>query len=105
VDYEEFKKVAKHSATAYSTNSKFGCENEFAIFVECKDDECYLPDLSDYVEFDSQARSIDLTKLESLIDGRAQKVEVFYNPFVLRVDTSLPKYNIFTDEPISDESN
>ncbi len=104
-DYEEFKKVAKHSATAYSTNSKFGCENEFAIFIECKDSECYLPDLSDYIEFDSQKRAINLAKLESLIYGRTQKVEVFYNPFVLKVETSLPKYNIFTDEPISDESN
>lgn len=104
-DYEEFKKVAKHSATAYSTNSKFGCENEFAIFIECKDSECYLPDLSDYIELDSQKRAISLAKLESLIDGRTQKVEVFYNPFVLKVETSLPKYNIFTDEPISDESN
>lgn len=104
-DYEEFKKVAKHSATAYSTNSKFGCENEFAIFIECKDNECYLPDLSDYIEFDSQKRAINLAKLETLIDGRTQKVEVFYNPFVLKVETSLPKYNIFTDEPISDESN
>ena len=32
-DYKEFKKVALTSATAYSTNSKFGCENEFALFV------------------------------------------------------------------------
>lgn len=104
-DYEEFKKVAKYSATAYSTNSKFGCEDEFAIFIECKDSKCYLPDLSDYIEFDSQKRAINLAKLESLIYGRTQKVEVFYNPFVLKVETSLPKYNIFTDEPISDESN
>lgn len=104
-DYEEFKKVAKYSATAYSTNSKFGCEDEFAIFIECKDSKCYLPDLSDYIEFDSQKRAINLAKLETLIDGRTQKVEVFYNPFVLKVESSLPKYNIFTDEPISDESN
>lgn len=104
-DYLEFKKVAKHSATAYSTNSKFGCENEFAIFVECKDDECYLPDLSDYIEFNSQARAINLAKLEKLIEGKSLKVEVFYNPFILKVETSLPKYNIFTDEPINDQSN
>ncbi|MDY0364393.1 MAG: type I CRISPR-associated protein Cas7 [Arcobacteraceae bacterium] len=101
-DYEEFKKVALLSATAYSTNSKFGCENEFAIFVECKDSECYLPDLSDYIEFDSKKRAISLEKIEKLIEGRFQKVEVFYNPFILDVKTFLPTYNIFTKESLDE---
>lgn len=101
-DYEEFKKVALLSATAYSTNSKFGCENEFAIFVECKDSECYLPDLSDYIEFDSKKRAISLEKIEKLIEGRFQKVEVFYNPFILEVKTFLPTYNIFTKESLDE---
>ena len=65
-DYEEFKKVALVSATAYNTNSKYGCENEFALFVECKEDECYLPDLSDYIKFDSEKRCIDLSEVEKL---------------------------------------
>lgn len=95
-DYEEFKKVALVSATAYSTNSKFGCENEFALFVECKDGECYLPDLSDYLKFDSQSRSIDLSEVEKLIKDKYAKVEVYYNPFKLDVKTSLDRFNIFT---------
>lgn len=99
-DYQEFKKVALMSATAYSTNSKFGCENEFALFVECKDDECYLPDLSDYVKFDSQARSVDLSEVEKLIKDKYSKVEVYYNSFKLDVKTSLGKFDIFTKEPI-----
>lgn len=100
-DYKEFKKVALVSATAYSTNSKFGCENEFALFVECKDDECYLPDLSDYIIFDSQNRSIDLSDIEELIKDKFTKAEVFYNPFKLSVKTALNKFNIFTNEPIA----
>jgi CRISPR-associated protein Csh2 len=100
-DYQEFKKVALVSATAYSTNSKFGCENEFALFLECKDEECYLPDLSDYVKFDSQARNVDLSEVEELIKNKFSKVEVFYNPFKLSVKTSLDKFNIFTKEPIN----
>jgi CRISPR-associated protein Csh2 len=99
-DYQEFKKVALVSATAYSTNSKFGCENEFALFVECKDGECYLPDLSDYVKFDSQARSVDLSEVEKLIKDKYSKVEVYYNSFKLDVKTSLDKFDIFTKEPI-----
>ena len=100
-DYTEFKKVALVSATSYSTNSKFGCENEFALFVECKNDECYLPDLSDYILFDSQKRSIDLSQVEELIKGKYAKVEVFYNPFKLEVKTSLNRFNIFTQESIA----
>jgi CRISPR-associated protein Csh2 len=100
-DYKEFKKVALVSATAYSTNSKFGCENEFALFVECKDSECYLPDLSDYIKFDSQNRSIDLLQVEELIKGKYAKAEVFYNPFKLEVKTSLNRFNIFTQESIA----
>lgn len=100
VDYEEFKKVALVSATSYSTNSKFGCENEFALFVECKDGECYLPDLSDYVKFDSQNRSIDLSDIEKLIKDTYAKVEIFYNPFKLDVKTSFDTFNIFTQEKL-----
>ncbi|MCK9372754.1 MAG: type I CRISPR-associated protein Cas7 [Sulfuricurvum sp.] len=100
-DYAEFKKVALVSATSYSTNSKVGCENEFALFVECKNDECYLPDLSDYILFDSQNRSIDLSQVEELIKDKYAKVEVFYNPFKLDVKTSLNRFNIFTQESIA----
>ncbi len=98
-DYEEFKKVALVSATAYSTNSKFGCENEFSLFVECKDDDCYLPDLSDYIEFDSEKREIDLSKLEKLVADKGD-IEVYSNPYTLNVITTKTHKNIFTKEEI-----
>jgi len=98
-DYEAFKKVALTSATAYSTNSKFGCENEFALFVECKDDAVYLPDLSDYIEFDSEKREIDLSKIEKIVGDRAN-IEVYSNPYKLKVVTTKTHKNIFTNEEI-----
>jgi CRISPR-associated protein Csh2 len=98
-DYAEFKRVALVSATSYSTNSKFGCDNEFALFVECHDNETYLPDLSDYLEFDSRTRSIDLRSIEKIVGDRAT-VEVYYNPFKLTVMTTYPCKNIFTQEAI-----
>ena len=98
-DYEAFKKVALTSATAYSTNSKFGCENEFALFVECKDDKTYLPDLSDYIEFDSEKREIDLSKIEKIVGDRAN-IEVYSNPYKLKVVTTKTHRNIFTNEEI-----
>jgi CRISPR-associated protein Csh2 len=99
-DYKEFKKVALCSATAYSTNSKFGCENEFALFVECNEDDVYLPDLSDYIEFNSEERSVDLLKLENLIKGKYEKAEVYFNPFKLEVTTTLETFNIFNGEKL-----
>jgi len=99
-DYEAFKKVALTSATAYSTNSKFGCENEFALFVECKDDECYLPDLSEYIEFDSENRSVDLSKVEELVGDKGD-IEVHSNPYKLKVITTKTHKNIFTGEVIA----
>jgi len=98
-DFEEFKRVALISATAFDTNSKFGCENEFALFVECNEDDCYLPDLSDYIEFDSQNREVDLSKVEQLIGDRAN-IEVYSNPYKIKVKTTKPHKNIITKEPI-----
>jgi len=99
-DYEAFKKVALTSATAYSTNSKFGCENEFALFVECNNDEYYLPDLSEYIEFDSDTRSIDLSKVEELVGDKGD-IEVHSNPYKLKVITTKTHKNIFTGEVIA----
>ena len=50
-DYQNFRRTALVSATSFATNSKVGCENEFALFVETKAD-AYLPNLSEYVAFE-----------------------------------------------------
>jgi len=99
-DYEEFKKVALTSATAFDTNSKFGCDNEFALFVKCKENNTYLPDLSDYIDFNSDERAIDLSKVEKMIQDKYESVEVYYNPFKLKVNTTLDTFNIFTKEKL-----
>ncbi len=98
-DYEAFKEVALKSATAYATNAKFGCDNEFALFVECHDGECYLPDLSEYIVFDSEKRAIDLSDVEVLV-GDKGTIEVFVNPYMLTVQTTQRVKNIFTGEEI-----
>jgi CRISPR-associated protein Csh2 len=103
-DFEEFKKVALISATAYNTNSKYGCQNEFALFVKCNDDECYLPDLSDLIEFDSQKREVDLSKVEEIVGDKGE-IEIYMNPFTLSIKTTKPVKNIFTQESINEESN
>lgn len=97
-DYENFKRTALVSATAYATNSKEGCENEFAIFVET-DKDVYLPNLTEYISFSkgSDKNTIELT-CENLLKSYGDKiksVEIYYNP-----NTTELKNNIGTCKPM-----
>ena len=87
--YEKFKKGCLIAATAYNTNSKAGCENEFALFVECKENsKLYLANLDQYIKFEKQEEKniIDVTELEEILDkeeikSEIEKVEIYYNPY------------------------
>ena len=92
-DFEEFKRVAKSAVTRFATNSKYGCDNEFALFVEYENEK-YLPDLSEYIKFDSQNREVDLSVIEELV-GDDAKVEVFADPYKLTVKTKREVKSIF----------
>lgn len=84
--YEQFKKGCLVAATAFHTNSKSGSENEFALFVNCREgSDLYLPNLDRYVDFakPNGRNTIILTKLTELLKGHGQNidsVEVYYNP-------------------------
>jgi len=100
-DYKEFKKVALVSATSFATNSKFGSNNEFGLFIETKEDaKLYLPDLSEYIIYNSQDREIDLTNLDLILNKDAVKsIEVYYNPVTTklkRLNNDAKYYNIIT---------
>ena len=92
-DFEEFKRVAKSAVTRFATNSKFGCDNEFALFIEYEDEK-YLPDLSEYIKFDSKKREVDLSDIEKLA-GDDAKVEVYADTLKLKVKTKWKVKNIF----------
>lgn len=106
--FELFKDVSLCAATAYSTNAKFGCENEFALFIECNENsKIYLPDLSQYIKFSKINNNsvIDLTGVDSLlmpIREKIKSVEIYYNPFFVEVisGTDAVCKNIFTREII-----
>ena len=84
-DYIDFKKTAISAVTAFNTNAKAGCENEFALFMDT-DMECYIPDMSEYIEFekgeDGAKNRITLTCTDMLgkIHDRIESVEIYYNP-------------------------
>jgi CRISPR-associated protein Csh2 len=91
-DFEEFKKAARFAVTRFATNSKFGCDNEFALFVEYESEK-YLPDLSEYIKFDSEKREIDLSDIEELV-GEA-KIEVYADTKKIKVKTKWEVKNIY----------
>ena len=101
-DYKKFKEAALVSATYYNSNSKAGCENEFAIFVETKP-EFYLPNLDQYLKFE-KGEEIDTLKLgfdEMLNDCKDNivSVEIYYNSLNLKVEHNIKgakEFNIFT---------
>ena len=91
--YELFKKGCLVAATAYNTNSKAGCENEFAIFVECKENsKLYLANLDEYINFEKQDEKdiIDLTKLMNILNQEdvkqeIEKIEIYYNSYTTKL--------------------
>ncbi|MED4284806.1 type I CRISPR-associated protein Cas7 [Priestia megaterium] len=84
-DYEAFKDAAKVCATRINTAAKVACFNEFALFVELKEDsKKYLIDLANLIKV---TRGEDKTKydlnelMRSLIDSPVvtdiEKVEIY----------------------------
>lgn len=103
--YNKFKEASLCGATFLNTNSKIGCENEFALFVEC-DEEVYLPNLASNISFKKESGKdiITLTNIELLSSVPVQRIEVYYNPYTTEIkgfDTDkMEIYNIFTKEVV-----
>lgn len=105
-DYRKFKAASLVAATSFSTNAKIGCENEFALFVETKED-LYLPDLSQYAVFEKgeEKNKIILTCQTLLNDlkNKIYAIEIYYNPYTTVVEGEIEganKFNIFTQEEV-----
>lgn len=107
--YEKFKEASLSAATAFATNSKFGCENEYGLFVEMKEDsKVFIPELSNYIKFKKSEKNIlDVSEVINLLSkiNDVEKIEIYYNSFVLDVlmekeDSRIKKYNIITLEEV-----
>ncbi|KEI09639.1 CRISPR-associated protein [Clostridium sp. K25] len=101
-DYKKFKDASLIAATSFNTNSKVGCENELALFVET-DKELYLPNLSQFVEFEKKDdKGVIKLTCGKLLDGLKDKIksiEIYYNPYTTILDSDIKdakKFNIFT---------
>lgn len=105
-DYDKFKNAALVSATSFATNSKVGCENEFALFVETEKD-LYLPNLSEFIEFikgeDKNTIKINCSDLLNSLSERISNIEIYYNPYSTNIETDIKnakKLNIFTKQEV-----
>lgn len=92
-DYAKFKNAAMSGATALDTCSKTGCENEFALFVETKQ-EYALANLNRYISFtktDENEKDIITLNLDSILNDNDNilNVEIYYNSTLLTI-----KHNI-----------
>lgn len=105
-DYLKFKKASISAATSFATNSKVGCENEFALFVET-DSDLYLPNLAQYVDFekgeDKNIIKVDCGLITNPLKARIKNIEVYYNPYTTKIEANIEGakfYNIFTNEEV-----
>ena len=106
-DYENFKRTALVSATAYATNAKEGCENEFAIFVETEIDT-YLPNLSEYINFEKgdKLNTIDISGVAEILNNigdRIKDIEVYFNPHTTKLVSGIKGeklYDIITQKEV-----
>ncbi|BFK22713.1 hypothetical protein F300043A5_10080 [Massilimicrobiota timonensis] len=105
-DYLQFKDTSLSSATAFATNSKEGCENEFGLFVETEP-TLYLPNLTEYIEFkkgkDKNTISIHLRDLLEDVKSKVLNIEVYYNPHTTMIDCDLSDvhyYHIVTRKEV-----
>jgi len=89
--FEKFKKGCLVAATAHNTNSKVGCENEFALFITCKEgSNLYLANIDAYVDFRKEGAEnfINLEKISKLLTNKMdqiENIEIYYND----IDTML----------------
>lgn len=95
-DYQNFKRTALVAATSFSSNSKEGCENEFALFVETKED-IYLPSLVQYIEFEKIGKknkiiiNCDLFEnMNGILD-----IEIYYNPHTTVLENNIANAKIY----------
>lgn len=105
-DYNCFKEAALVGATSFNSNSKVGCENEFALFVEIEE-EFYLPDLAQYISFRKENGreiiSLGFAELLTQVQSQIKSIEVYYNPYKTTLESNgleAKYYNIYTKEEI-----
>ncbi|QXM05377.1 type I CRISPR-associated protein Cas7 [Crassaminicella indica] len=109
--YEKYKDGCLRGATAFASNSKFGCDNAYAIFILLKEgSKLALPNLVSFITLKKEGDKviIDCSSLNDLLSEsilkEVENIEIYYNPYEVEIKgLSINKakfMNIFTREVI-----
>lgn len=107
--YEKFKDGVLRGATAFATNSKFGCENEYAIFITLKEGvKLSLPSLDNFIVFkkEQDKNILDCSKLNKLFSPKVldnvECIEAYIDEYNLKIVglDNVKLHNIYTREVI-----
>lgn len=92
--------------TAFATNAKEGCENEFALFVET-DSDLYLPNLTSYLTFEKgEEKDVITISAANILDevkDQIKSIEVYYNPHTTEIVSDIENtkyYHIITRKEV-----
>lgn len=104
-DYKKFLKAASVCANAQNSCSKMGCNNEYVIVVEAKDDSLFLNNLSQHIAYDSDNNRIDLASLMTYLNpymSRIARAAVYYDSNLVAIDDydGIEKHPLFELEEI-----
>lgn len=105
--FDKFKEASLVSATSLNTNSKFGCYNEIALFIEFDEEEkVFLPPLEDFMSFTKkdEISVFDIGEIENMLSNLKGKYtfEIYYNPktvHVIGVETA-KRLHLYTKKEI-----
>lgn len=99
-DYKLFKETALKSVTALNSASKFGCSNEFALFIET-DEFLDIPVIDRFLSYEKRTNEskakikFNLNSVLGLYKKDIKKVEVYYNPDFIEFETDLENVETF----------
>lgn len=113
--YEKLKDGLLYGVSGIQSITKIGCENEFGLFVNCKENmNPNMANLQQYVDYvkepEDNVGTIDLTRLYQYLDGykkHINNIEIYYNPITTKIagqgDINTAFYSIFDKEEIKEE--
>lgn len=99
-DYKLFKETALKSVTALNSASKFGCSNEFALFIETNE-FLDMPVIDRFLSYEKRTNEskakikFNLNSVLELYKKDIKKVEVYYNPDFIEFETDLENVETF----------
>lgn len=97
-DYKKFKETSLKSVTSLNSASKFGCYNEFALFVET-DISTSLPPMDIFVSYEKDENdkgtvTFNLGNVLEKVKGQIKKVEVYLLKDKMNFVTDLEKAGV-----------